>query len=84
MTFNRLSRQRYKNVNRRFLRNLGVGFAKGIIPIICDDCKFRHTVYGANKDEANKRLYIEGWTMNPNARKYIHLCKFCRKKRRGW
>jgi hypothetical protein len=42
--------------------------------IICDKCGKSQT---EKEDEAGKIFYLEGWQMNQNAKKYIHLCINC-------
>lgn len=50
--------------------------------IWCDKCKNNDFGIGNNEQEAQEALVHRGWTMNPKARKFIHLCPTCESRRR--
>jgi len=49
-----------------------------ITEIICDKCGKRSS---SIKTTANNNFYNEGWVINPNGRKYKHICFDCQNKK---
>jgi len=49
-----------------------------VTTITCDKCGTTQT---ASKEEYNKVFFQKGWAMNPNAKKYTHLCRNCQTKK---
>lgn len=50
----------------------------GITVIICDKCGKKDS---ASTDISGQIFFEKGWGLQPNAKKYIHLCKNCQKSK---
>lgn len=62
---------------REFTNEIGLH----TIEIKCDKCPSRMELAGTQaKEEKNKTLLSFGWRVNPQARKYYHLCINCTAK----
>lgn len=51
--------------------------ANGITTITCDKCGKSDN---AKEDISNKSFFLNGWGLNPRAKKYTHLCRRCQTK----
>jgi hypothetical protein len=47
------------------------------VKIVCDKCGFSQTEL---EPESNDKFFKTGWSVNPNAKKYIHKCGKCNGK----